>query len=161
MTHHRSFCPGLAKLGSGVTMDRNLFQSKEMMAKYNIGTDHLLDYLEKQVALSTELFLICCSLVDFLQPVTNFHRFQTFLENKSRRNNQFSQQQNYFQTKGCNCCRRWKHSPLGVLNFFLIWKQLRIEWRCNGNRGIKSFKHKSEDKLDLHNDRRASWTHPQ
>eukprot|EP01112_Ceratiomyxa_fruticulosa_P021984 TRINITY_DN7930_c0_g1_i1.p1 TRINITY_DN7930_c0_g1~~TRINITY_DN7930_c0_g1_i1.p1 ORF type:complete len:619 (-),score=165.17 TRINITY_DN7930_c0_g1_i1:9-1865(-) len=44
------YCIGLGKLGAGISIARNPIQSEEMIAKYQIGTDHLLDYLEKRMA---------------------------------------------------------------------------------------------------------------
>jgi len=34
-------CEGLGTLGSGITIAQNPIQNQEMLAKYQIGTDHL------------------------------------------------------------------------------------------------------------------------
>jgi Leucine-rich repeat (LRR) protein len=43
-------CGGLGRLGSGINLDRNPIKSSDMLKKWKIGTDHLLDYLEKRIA---------------------------------------------------------------------------------------------------------------
>jgi len=45
-------CTGLDKLGAGINLDRNPIDNPELMKKWKIGTDHLVDYLEKRIALS-------------------------------------------------------------------------------------------------------------
>ncbi|KAF2068928.1 hypothetical protein CYY_009750 [Polysphondylium violaceum] len=45
-------CHGLGKLGAGINIEGNPIQSEEMMKKYKIGNDQLMDYLEKRMALS-------------------------------------------------------------------------------------------------------------
>jgi hypothetical protein len=42
-------CIGLAKLGAGISIERNPIADPEMVRKYRIGTDHLQDYLEKKL----------------------------------------------------------------------------------------------------------------
>eukprot|EP01116_Phalansterium_solitarium_P002113 TRINITY_DN11963_c0_g1_i1.p1 TRINITY_DN11963_c0_g1~~TRINITY_DN11963_c0_g1_i1.p1 ORF type:complete len:355 (-),score=124.12 TRINITY_DN11963_c0_g1_i1:29-1093(-) len=41
-------CQGLGQIGSGINLDRNPIQDSSMLKKWKIGTDHLLDYLEKR-----------------------------------------------------------------------------------------------------------------
>jgi len=48
------FCVGLAKLGSGITIANNPIENPDMWKKYQIGTDHLFDYLEKRLTLFGE-----------------------------------------------------------------------------------------------------------
>lgn len=43
------YCVGLGKLGAGINLDRNPIKSSSMLKKWNIGTDHLLDFLEKRM----------------------------------------------------------------------------------------------------------------
>lgn len=43
-------CIGLGKLGAGINCAANPIQDEALLAKYRIGTDHLLDYLEKRLA---------------------------------------------------------------------------------------------------------------
>ena len=50
-------CYGLAKLGAGIQVERNLIQDQTLLQKYKIGTDHLQDYLEKKM-MSMFLFFI-------------------------------------------------------------------------------------------------------
>jgi len=40
---------GLAKLGSGITIAQNPITNEAMLEKYQLGTDHLYDYLEKRL----------------------------------------------------------------------------------------------------------------
>jgi len=42
----------LDKLGAGINLDRNPIDNLELVKKWKIGTDHLVDYLEKRIALS-------------------------------------------------------------------------------------------------------------
>jgi len=42
-------CDGLAQLGSGITIAQNPIENEKMLAKYQMGTDHLFDYLEKRM----------------------------------------------------------------------------------------------------------------
>ena len=44
-----SYCVGLAKLGSGITIAQNPITNEAMLEKYQLGTDHLYDYLEKRL----------------------------------------------------------------------------------------------------------------
>jgi hypothetical protein len=37
------------KIGSGILLDRNPISSPELMKKYKIGTDHLVDFLAKRL----------------------------------------------------------------------------------------------------------------
>jgi len=46
------YCDGLGKIGSGINIDGNPIKSKDMLAKFNIGVDHLLDFLEKRCAMA-------------------------------------------------------------------------------------------------------------
>eukprot|EP01119_Soliformovum_irregulare_P024172 TRINITY_DN8602_c0_g1_i4.p1 TRINITY_DN8602_c0_g1~~TRINITY_DN8602_c0_g1_i4.p1 ORF type:complete len:524 (+),score=192.07 TRINITY_DN8602_c0_g1_i4:1296-2867(+) len=46
-------CIALGKLGSGINITRNPIESSEMMAKFEIGPDHLLDFLEKRMSLNS------------------------------------------------------------------------------------------------------------
>jgi hypothetical protein len=41
-------CFSLGKLGAGINLDRNPIKSEEMYKKWKIGTDHLMDFLEKR-----------------------------------------------------------------------------------------------------------------
>jgi hypothetical protein len=43
------YCVGLAKLGSGITIAQNPITNEAMLEKYQLGTDHLYDYLEKRL----------------------------------------------------------------------------------------------------------------
>jgi len=45
-------CIGLAKLGAGMSIDRNPMKDPELFRKYKIGTDHLQDYLEKKMMIT-------------------------------------------------------------------------------------------------------------
>eukprot|EP01114_Cavostelium_apophysatum_P019521 TRINITY_DN6317_c0_g1_i1.p1 TRINITY_DN6317_c0_g1~~TRINITY_DN6317_c0_g1_i1.p1 ORF type:complete len:779 (-),score=216.56 TRINITY_DN6317_c0_g1_i1:53-2389(-) len=47
-------CISLGKLGSGIRLDRNPIKSQQMLIKFNIGTDHLLDFLEKRMIVQGE-----------------------------------------------------------------------------------------------------------
>ncbi|KAN0047703.1 hypothetical protein ACTA71_002088 [Dictyostelium dimigraforme] len=43
---------GLGKLGAGINIEGNPIKSEEIMKKYKIGNDQLMDFLEKRMALS-------------------------------------------------------------------------------------------------------------
>ena len=43
-------CAGLGKFGAGINLERNPITDDEMLRKYRIGPDHLIDYLEKRMA---------------------------------------------------------------------------------------------------------------
>jgi len=43
------YCVGLAKFGSGITIAQNPITNEAMLAKYQLGTDHLYDFLEKRL----------------------------------------------------------------------------------------------------------------
>jgi hypothetical protein len=45
-------CAGLGQIGYGINISRNPITDKEMMEKYDIGPDHLLDYLMKRLAMT-------------------------------------------------------------------------------------------------------------
>jgi len=40
---------GLGRIGSGINIARNKIKSDEMMIKYSIGADHLMDFLDKRM----------------------------------------------------------------------------------------------------------------
>ncbi|EGC35818.1 hypothetical protein DICPUDRAFT_54947 [Dictyostelium purpureum] len=44
--------PGLGKLGAGINIEGNPIQSEEIIKKYKVGNDQLMEYLEKRMALS-------------------------------------------------------------------------------------------------------------
>ncbi|KYQ92640.1 C2 domain-containing protein [Tieghemostelium lacteum] len=44
-------CIGLGKIGAGINIVGNPIQSEEIIAKYKIGNDQLMDYLEKRMAI--------------------------------------------------------------------------------------------------------------
>jgi len=48
------FCVGLGKLGSGCSIANNPIENPDMWRKYQMGTDHLFDYLEKRLAMFGE-----------------------------------------------------------------------------------------------------------
>jgi len=45
-------CIGLSKFGAGINLERNLIKDEEMIRKYKIGPDHMVDYLEKRMAVN-------------------------------------------------------------------------------------------------------------
>eukprot|EP01113_Clastostelium_recurvatum_P042310 TRINITY_DN684_c0_g1_i2.p1 TRINITY_DN684_c0_g1~~TRINITY_DN684_c0_g1_i2.p1 ORF type:complete len:491 (-),score=96.29 TRINITY_DN684_c0_g1_i2:1007-2272(-) len=62
------FCVGLGKLGAGISIARNPIKSEDMLAKYAIGVDHLLDFLEKRIALQGTPHLPDLTLPEDLWP---------------------------------------------------------------------------------------------
>ncbi|EGG16185.1 C2 domain-containing protein [Cavenderia fasciculata] len=45
------YCHALGKLGAGINIEGNPISSDEIKQKYKIGNDHLMDYLEKRMAI--------------------------------------------------------------------------------------------------------------
>ena len=43
------YCQGLGKLGAGINLSRNPIKSEQMLAKWNVGTDHLVQFLEMRL----------------------------------------------------------------------------------------------------------------
>ncbi|EFA76392.1 C2 domain-containing protein [Heterostelium album PN500] len=44
------YCFGLGKIGAGINIEGNPINSDEIISKYKIGNDHLMDHLEKRMA---------------------------------------------------------------------------------------------------------------
>jgi Leucine-rich repeat (LRR) protein len=44
------YCGGLGQLGAGINISQNPIDSAEMVKKFKVGTDHLLDFLEKRLS---------------------------------------------------------------------------------------------------------------
>jgi len=43
------YCYGLAKFGAGINLERNPIEDQEMIKKFRIGPDHMVDFLEKRM----------------------------------------------------------------------------------------------------------------
>ena len=65
-------CYGLAKLGAGINIERNPISDPEMVRKYQIGTDHLVDYLEKKLMSKFGPFCFCTNSPCFQIVISNF-----------------------------------------------------------------------------------------
>jgi len=48
------FCIGLSKFGAGINLERNQIRDSEMIKKYQIGPDHMVDFLEKRMLMQGE-----------------------------------------------------------------------------------------------------------
>jgi len=53
-------CSCLGQVGYGINMARNPIQDRDMLEKYNIGADHLMDYLAKRYAMNNNPMVPDC-----------------------------------------------------------------------------------------------------
>ena len=59
------YCTGLKRIGNSINIARNPIQDTEILQKYAIGGDHLIDYLEKKLARKKNIFFLTYFLIFF------------------------------------------------------------------------------------------------